>query len=223
MAHTKELALRHWDLVLKLLAHLGCLVNLQKSDLIPTGYFQFLGLQLNTLRGELALTQEETDRLWSSVNQLLAQPRVLVWDIQKFFGRTNFAAFAVPVGLVYSLGHYSQYCLLTTTPHVIISDIASFLQRLHQSIVSVGPTVERSRDALHCDNHTAVTYVLHEVGTHSPRLMALTQELLHLVDRWDIMLHPCYLPGVANIEPDALSHNKSLMECCIQPWELFGL
>lgn len=44
IARSRQVALQHQDFVLSLLAHLGFLVNLEKSNLAPSQHFIFLGL-----------------------------------------------------------------------------------------------------------------------------------------------------------------------------------
>lgn len=96
MARSRELALQHRDLVLSLLDHLGFLVNLEKSNLVPTQSFTFLGLHWDTRLGQVALTSEKILRLQSLAFSLHSQQWCLVWSLQKFLRHTNFAAFVVP-------------------------------------------------------------------------------------------------------------------------------
>lgn len=70
---------------------------------------------------------------------------------------------------------------------------------------------------IHCDNRSAVSYLLREGGTCSPRLMQLARELILFADRWHLQLRSCYLPGIANLEADALSRRKAVVEWCLHP------
>lgn len=71
--------------------------------------------------------------------------------------------------------------------------------------------------AVHCNNCTAVSYILKEGSTGSHKLMLWAKRLLLLADHWQISLHPAYLSGVANLEADALSRGKVLEEWEILP------
>lgn len=71
--------------------------------------------------------------------------------------------------------------------------------------------------SVHADNQTAVAYILQEEGTHSPKLMALTRDLLNFVDKWGMVLRPCYIQGNSNIEADALSQQKTIVEWSLLP------
>lgn len=69
--------------------------------------------------------------------------------------------------------------------------------------------------AVHCDNRTAISYILKEGGTKSISLMGWAKWLLSLVDRWGIVLRPAYLPGMANLKADPLSRGKRVEEWAI--------
>ena len=58
------------------------------------------------------------------------------------------------------------------------------------------------------DNMTTVLYLKKEGGTKSAMLSRLTREVLDICRSHDIKLFPSYLPGLANIESDALSRGK---------------
>lgn len=72
--------------------------------------------------------------------------------------------------------------------------------------------------SIQCDNKWSVlAYILLECGTQSTCLMALTRELLCLADHWQIEFRPCYLPGEASVEADALSRNQVVVELQLWP------
>lgn len=71
--------------------------------------------------------------------------------------------------------------------------------------------------AMHCNNQLAVSHLLLEGCTHSLFLMELSQEILLLVNWWHVQLQPFYLPGIANLEADALSGRKEVIEWYILP------
>lgn len=66
--------------------------------------FTFLGLCWNTREGVVALTEEKIAKVQASASALLAKGQAHVWDVQKFLGLTNFAAFAVPRARLNSRG-----------------------------------------------------------------------------------------------------------------------
>lgn len=74
----------------------------------------------------------------------------------------------------------------------VLNAVWQWAPLLHGQVVSV-----------QLDNCSAVAYILREGGTCSTRLMSLTKQLF-LADLWQIELCLCYLPGIANIEADAL-------------------
>lgn len=58
-------------------------------------------------------------------------------------------------------------------------------------------------------------YILKEGGTKSKKLWLEASRLLHMCDRWDMTLRPAYLPGLMNVEADALSRGKQVEEWAI--------
>lgn len=71
--------------------------------------------------------------------------------------------------------------------------------------------------SVHSDNKTVAAYLLKEGGMKSARLMAITPSLLAIVDRWGIIILPCYVLGIANVEADALSSENQEATWCILP------
>jgi hypothetical protein len=59
------------------------------------------------------------------------------------------------------------------------------------------------------DNSSTVQYIKKEGGTKSATLARLTKEILDICYTHQIRLVPCHLPGLANIESDALSRGKT--------------
>lgn len=102
----------------------------------------------------------------------------------------------------------------SSTPSLSINHHRRFSKR-------VGGVVERtlqgSTVAIHCNNKTAVTYTIWEGGTKSRSLMKWTRKLWCLTDKWCILLRPAYLPGMANLEADALSRGKRVQEWALLP------
>ena len=67
------------------------------------------------------------------------------------------------------------------------------------------------------DNLTTVMYLKKEGGTKSVMLARLTKQISDICMSHDIRLVPCYLPGMANIESDALSRGKTQDEWFLLP------
>jgi hypothetical protein len=67
------------------------------------------------------------------------------------------------------------------------------------------------------DNSTTVIYLKKDGGTKSAILARLTKEISDICISRDITLFPCYLPGLANIESDALSRGKAQDEWFLLP------
>ena len=67
------------------------------------------------------------------------------------------------------------------------------------------------------DNSTTVLYLKKEGGTKSVILARLTKQVLDICLSHDIRLVPSYLPGLANIESDALSRGKAQDEWLLLP------
>lgn len=89
-------ALTQRDFVLALLSRLGFLVNLQKSDLAPFQRLTFLGLHWDMQSGKTALTDKKVLKFQRAASHLVASNPPWTWDLQKFLGLSNSAAYMVP-------------------------------------------------------------------------------------------------------------------------------
>ncbi|XP_067653190.1 uncharacterized protein [Haliotis asinina] len=63
-----------WDLVIHLLRRLGWLVNLEKSDLVPTTSLQYLGAILDTVAFKAFVPKERMTRLAPLMTRALSEP-----------------------------------------------------------------------------------------------------------------------------------------------------
>lgn len=72
--------------------------------------------------------------------------------------------------------------------------------------------------AIQSNNCTVVSYIRKRGRTRSRDLMTLTWHLLALADRWGITLRPSYIPGLLNVEADALSRGKKSQGWHLLPW-----
>ena len=96
LAQSRDQSLAHRDFVLDLLASLGFLVNLDKSDLTPTKSSLFWGLLWDTVAMSSSLPLDKIAKLVASALALLSRPAPSCLSLQKFLGSTNFASVAVP-------------------------------------------------------------------------------------------------------------------------------
>lgn len=97
LARPRQVALQHRDILLELLQRLGWVVNWAKSDLAPTQSWEFIGLQWSSRDMTVSLPQDKLQVIHSSADTMLQLPaHPTCRRVQRFLGRTNFAATAVP-------------------------------------------------------------------------------------------------------------------------------
>ena len=83
------------DTVIYLLQHLGFVINLKKSVLIPTQKIEFLGLIIDSVELTLSLTQEKLDKINQLCLRMNKAPQVSVLELTKLIGLLNSTAQAV--------------------------------------------------------------------------------------------------------------------------------
>lgn len=86
------------------------------------------------------------------------------------------------------------------------------LRAVWEALCIRAPDLNRTVVAIHCDNKSAVVYLLHMGGHSLHRIMELARSILLLSDCWYLRLQLCYLPGIANLAAAVLSHQKSVVE-----------
>ena len=96
LAQSRDQSLAHRDNVLDLLASLGFLAFLDKSDLTSTKSSLFWGLLWDTVAMSSSLPLDKIAKLVASALALLSRPAPSCLSLQKFLGSTNFASVAVP-------------------------------------------------------------------------------------------------------------------------------
>lgn len=109
--------------------------------------------------------------------------------------------------------HLSGHWVAEHAWHISLLKLQAILLAIsHWALLLRGKVV-----SIHSNNKTAVACLLKEVGTRSLRLMGITCHLLAVVDHWGIVSRPCYVPGIANVEANALSHDQQEVAWCILP------
>jgi len=82
--------------ILHQLRQLGFLINLEKSDLIPSRHKLYLGMELNTIKGEVTLPSTKLQLIQSDLTTLASVPRVRIKALASVIGRLNHARLAAP-------------------------------------------------------------------------------------------------------------------------------
>lgn len=85
------------------------------------------------------------------------------------------------------------------------------------AIKSNAQKLRGSHVLLQSDNRTLIAYIRKEGGTRSIGLLALTHQLLILLDQWEITLSAQYLPGRYNLIADRLSRRRPIPEWHLLP------
>lgn len=85
------------------------------------------------------------------------------------------------------------------------------------AIKTLAPRLKDSHILLQTDNRTLIAYIRKEGGTRSIGLLALTFQLLVLLDQWNIILSAQYLPGRYNLIADRLSRRRPIPEWHLLP------
>jgi hypothetical protein len=118
-----QICLSNLQEALSLLMKAGFIINWEKSSLIPTTNFTFLGMLWDSVQGTLSLPQDKLERLRSQAAFLLEQPTptcrqvmVLTWLV---------AAFHRAVPLLRLKGRYLQLSL-----NSVYSSAADLLERV---------------------------------------------------------------------------------------------
>ncbi|KAK6054839.1 reverse transcriptase [Cooperia oncophora] len=76
--------------------YLGLSINLPKSRLIPCQEFEFLGLIIDTGRGEFRIPPSKLEQIQTEASFLVQKRVILARELSAFLGRVNFVAMASP-------------------------------------------------------------------------------------------------------------------------------
>ena len=96
VGRTKEECAANVEVALQLLRRVGFIVNLAKSTLTPAVEFRFLGLQWNTVKGEISIDDDKLRNLRSRASAAMAS-RLSCRDLQVLLGHLASVIPAVPL------------------------------------------------------------------------------------------------------------------------------
>jgi hypothetical protein len=97
----KEEIFRVRDTTLSLAVRLGCVINWEKSDLIPTQRFVFVGMYWDLVEGVVMPAEEKLERLQRKSSHFLDSKEVTARRFQKLIGLLNSLAPFVPWGRIH--------------------------------------------------------------------------------------------------------------------------
>ena len=95
-ADSAELALRHTDLVVRVLRHLGWVLNLAKSELVPRQVFHFLGMAFNTRLFTIAPLPKMRLKVLHVLGHWRGKVLVSARDASRLIGMIQFMSSLVP-------------------------------------------------------------------------------------------------------------------------------
>ncbi|CAG9132570.1 unnamed protein product [Plutella xylostella] len=99
LAHQdKDTLVKHVNLLTNRLNHLGFLVNVQKSQLIPQKNLSFLGVHWDPWKNQKYLPQDKVSALRGRISEILKTNRIDSRALRSLIEVVNFASFAVPRG-----------------------------------------------------------------------------------------------------------------------------
>jgi hypothetical protein len=123
LGSTFQICLSNLQEALSLLMKAGFIVNWEKSSLIPTTNFTFLGMLWDSIQGALSLPQDKLIRLHSQAAFLLDQPTPTCRQVMVLTGLV--AAFHKAVPLLRLKGRFLQLSL-----NSVYSSAADLLRRV---------------------------------------------------------------------------------------------
>jgi len=270
-ADSPSQALLHAQMTIRLLQHLGWIINFQKSELEPTQQFHFIGRHFDTVAFTVAPLPKMRLKVQSVLDHWQAAPFVSARDLHRLLGVLVFMSnlthrgrlrlrpiqwwardawcqrtgnwsdrIHVPRWILHQVAWWASPAVLQGMPlsrpeteltlftdasnsgwgaqlgsHSSLGLWSSTLQSRHINILELQavlnavraflPSLRSRAVRLMCDNATAIAYIRNEGGTRSFKLTQLAIRLLRLCDRWGITLVPVHLPGIRNVQADALS------------------
>ena len=95
MASSVESLLTARDTVIYLLQHLGFVINLKKSVLVPTQKIEFLGLIIDSVVMTLSLTDQKLEKIMLLCSQAYENPKLSILDLTKLIGAMSSTVQAV--------------------------------------------------------------------------------------------------------------------------------
>jgi hypothetical protein len=93
---------RHMDIVIRLTQSLGWLINQEKSALIPTQQFCYVGVYYDLHLGLMYPPLDRFQALWAEIQNILAQPRMSLQKWQSILGSIQSIADQVTLGRLHA-------------------------------------------------------------------------------------------------------------------------
>ena len=97
-ADTPEQANQHAQMTIRFLQYLGWVINYEKSDLVPSQDFEFIGMHFNTRQFTVAPLPKMRLKIQSIHQHWLTNPVITARDLHRFLGMVVFMATLVPRG-----------------------------------------------------------------------------------------------------------------------------
>ena len=97
-ASSRAQAQLHSDLVIRVLQHLGWIINFEKSELVPSQTFDFIGMQFNTRTHTVAPLPKMRLKVSNTLDHWRTRTTVTARDLHRLLGILSFMATLVPRG-----------------------------------------------------------------------------------------------------------------------------
>ena len=94
-ASTRELCIYQGQILIKTLENLGFVINLEKSNLVPSEVVLFLGFIVDSKKMSFSLPDSKIQSIRLSAQTLLNQPKVSLRNLSQFIGMCNASRTAV--------------------------------------------------------------------------------------------------------------------------------
>ena len=88
----------HANLVIRVLQHLGWIINFDKSELQPSQTFDFIGMQFNTRTHTVVPLPKMPVKVSNTLDHWRSWPWVTAWDLHRLLGILNIMATLMPKG-----------------------------------------------------------------------------------------------------------------------------
>ena len=112
----RRLLLQHRQFIIHLISALGLIINQDKSDLIPSQDFVFIGMEFHTLQNVVRVPKDRVPPLLQLINFFLQLKTVTARQFLSFLGKLNAAADYVELGRLH-LGPLQMSLLAQWRPH----------------------------------------------------------------------------------------------------------
>ena len=133
--HNQQTVHVHTQVLLFVLYHLGWIVNMEKSDLVPKQTFQHLSYQFFLEQGKVAPTEERWEKIQTKILQFLEHPISTAQKWQSLLGLLVATEKLVPLGMLhvrpFQLGLLNQWSPLRG----LQSDTLPISQTVRQALV----------------------------------------------------------------------------------------